>query len=56
MAKTETKLQDNKAEIMQTDTLIMRKQKDFDAFPLNNIKSENDIKNAEIKYSKILNS
>jgi len=52
VAKTETKLQDNKAEIMETDTLIMRKQKDFDAFPLNNIKSENDIKNDALKANR----
>jgi len=52
VAKTETKLQDNKAEIMETDTLIMRKQKDFNTFPLNAIKSENEIKNSALKANR----
>ena len=34
---------------METDTLIMRKQKDFNTFPLNAIKSENEIKNSALK-------
>lgn len=52
VSKTEVKLSDTKAEIMETDTLIMRKQKEFDAFPLNNIKSENEIKNAALKANR----
>ncbi|MDI1234466.1 MAG: hypothetical protein PSX81_09300 [bacterium] len=53
-AKTETKLQDNKSEISETDTLIMRKQKSFDAFPLSLIKSENEIKNKSLQANRKL--
>lgn len=52
VAKTETKLQDTKAEISETDTLIMRKQKEFNAFPLSLIKSENEIKNKALKENR----
>ncbi len=45
VAKTESKLQENKRLIAETDTLIVRKQKEFNAFPLMQIKSENEIKN-----------